>query len=181
MLFHGFPSNLHRAFVHTTARLFRGGTKNENGVCLSDEAFYKIMNESISNPDKARRLNPKEVQDLLSTKTKLTKEQRLLKSVIEEASLSKTISDKSFQNVQQMYEFRRKYKNYLRLKRFVPLSIIAPFTGTKLSKMAYAAALGSKSISLTLPGLIGYSLPAFFFFHMSSFYVPDKIKPNVNN
>ena len=59
---------------------FRGGTENENGVCLSDEAFYEIMNESISNPDKARRLNPKEVQDLLSTKAKLTKEQRLLKS-----------------------------------------------------------------------------------------------------
>jgi hypothetical protein len=76
-----------------------------------------------------------------------------------------------------MYHFRRKYKNYLRIKRFVPLSMIAPFTGGELSKMAYAAALGSKSISLTLPGLIGYSLPAFVFFHMSYFYVPDKIKP----
>mgnify|MGYP007129127087 CR=1 FL=1 len=42
--------------------------------------------------------------------------------------------------------------------------------------MAYATALGSKSIYLTLPGLIGYSLPAFYFFHMSSFYVPDKLK-----
>ena len=43
--------------------------------------------------------------------------------------------------------------------------------------MAYAAALGSKSVSLTLPGLIGYSLPAFFFFHMTSYYAPDKFKP----
>ena len=63
-----------------------------------------------------------------------------------------------------MYEFRRKYKNYLRITRFIPLALIAPFTNTELSKMAYAAALGSKSVSLTFPGLIGYSLPAFFFF-----------------
>lgn len=76
-----------------------------------------------------------------------------------------------------MYEFILKYKNYLRLKRFIPLTIVAPFTNTELSKMAYAAAIGSKSVSLTLPGLIGYSLPAFFFFHMSSFYLPDKFKP----
>ena len=157
---------------------FRGGS--ENDVCLSDEAFFEIMTETLdsnSKLKKPRRLGNRELQNLLSTKAKLTKEQRLLKSVLEEANLSKSISDKSFQNVEEMYEFRRKYKNYLRIKRFVPITIIAPFTGTELSKMAYAAALGSKSISLTLPGLIGYALPAFYFFHMSSFYVPDKIKP----
>lgn len=158
---------------------FRGGSAND--VCLSDEAFFEIMTETIdsdpNNNNKPRRLNNREVRELLSTKAKLTKEQRLLKSVIEEASLSKAISEKGFQNVQEMYEFRRKYKNYLRIKRLVPLTLVAPFTGTELSKMAYAAALGSKSVSLTLPGLIGYSLPAFYFFHMSSFYVPDKIKP----
>ena len=76
-----------------------------------------------------------------------------------------------------MYEFRRKYKNYIRLKRILPLSVIAPFTSNELSKMAYAAAIGSKSISLTLPGVIGYSLPAFFFFHMSYYYAPDRLKP----
>ena len=150
---------------------FRGGS--ENDVCLSDEAFFEIITET----NKPRRLNNREVQDLLSTKAKLTKEQRLLKSVLENANLSRTISDKNFQDVQEMYEFRRKYKTYLRIKRFVPLTLVAPFTSTELSKMAYAAALGSKSVSLTLPGLIGYSLPAFYFFHMSSFYVPDKIKP----
>nr|ULD16196.1 hypothetical protein [Cylindrotheca closterium] len=76
-----------------------------------------------------------------------------------------------------MHEFRRKYKNYIRIKRIIPLSLIAPFTSNELSKMAYAAAIGSKSISLTLPGIIGYSLPAFFFFHMSYYYAPNKFKP----
>lgn len=46
--------------------------------------------------------------------------------------------------------------------------------------MAYAAALGSKSVSLTIPGLLGYSIPAFLFCHMTSYYVPDKIKPVFN-
>lgn len=159
---------------------FRGGS--ENDVCLSDEAFFEMMADTMEvkpNPNnyKRPRLTSQEVRDLMSTKAKLTKEQRLLKSVLEEANLSKAISDKGFESVQEMYEFRRQYKNYLRIKRFIPLGVVAPFTGGELSKMAYAAALGSKSISLTLPGLIGYSLPAFYFFHMSSFYVPDKIKP----
>nr|YP_010472487.1 hypothetical protein N4L43_pgp022 [Pleurosigma intermedium]UVG42098.1 hypothetical protein [Pleurosigma intermedium] len=43
--------------------------------------------------------------------------------------------------------------------------------------MVYVAALGSKSVALTLPGLIGYLLPEFYFFHMLSFYALDKLKP----
>jgi len=114
---------------------FRGGS--ENGVCLSDEAFFEIMTETIdSNPNKnkPRRLNNREIRELLSTKAKLTKEERLLKSVLEEANLSKAISDKGFQNVQEMYKFRKKYKNYLRIKRFVPLTLVALFIGIKLLK-----------------------------------------------
>jgi hypothetical protein len=99
----------------------------------------------------------------------------LIKDVVEEAELSRAISEKDFKNLEEMYEFLHKYKGYLRLKRFIPLSIVAPFISTKLSKMAYAAALGSKSIVLTIPGVIGYSLPAHFF-HMSYFYAPDKLK-----
>ena len=131
---------------------FRAGSESENSVCLSRETFFEIITESIDstpNKNKPRRLTNVELRELLSTKVKLTKEQRLLKSVLEEANLSKAISDQGFQNVQEMYDFRRKYKNYLRLKRFIPLTVMAPFTGTELSKMAYAAALGSKSISLT--------------------------------
>ena len=76
-----------------------------------------------------------------------------------------------------MYEFMQKYKSYLRLKRFIPLSLVALLTSSKLSKIAYFAALGSKSVVLTIPGIRGYSLPAYLFFHMSYFYAPDKLKP----
>lgn len=134
----------------------RGGD-SKSGVYLLDEAFFEIMTETMeSDPtnEKLPRIKNTELRELLSTQVKLTKEQRLLKSVLEEASLAKVISDKSFQNAQEMYEFRRKYQNYLRIKRFVPLTLVFPFTTTELSKMAYAAALGSKSIALTLPGLI---------------------------
>lgn len=110
----------------------------------------------------------------MSSKAKLSKDQHLVKAIIEEANLSRVISNKSFQDLQEMYDFRRKYKNYLRIKRFIPLTLIAPFTGTELFKMSYAAALGLKSVSLTLPGLIGYSLPAFFFFICHRFTSPIK-------
>jgi hypothetical protein len=168
------PSLLLKGVKKIRNRLFfRGGSDND--VCISDEAFFEALMETI--PSKPRRLSNKEVQELLSSTARLTKEQKIVRSVLEEVNLSKAISEKGFQSIQEMYDFRRKYKYYLRLKRLIPLSLIAPFTTTELSKMAYAAALGSKSISLTLPGLVGYSLPAFFFFHMSGFYAPDKLKP----
>lgn len=45
-----------------------------------------------------------------------------------------------------MYEFRQKYKKYLRIKPILRLSIIAPFTGNELSKMTCTATLGSKAV-----------------------------------
>jgi len=134
---------------------FHGGSKND--ACLSDEEFFEMITEIMEDPNnqKPRRLTNCEVVELFSARAKLTKEQRLLKSVLKEATLSNNIAQKGFQNIEQMYDFRRKYKTYLRIKRFVPLGLVAPFTGTELSKMAYAATLGSKSVSLTLPGLFG--------------------------
>lgn len=173
------PSPLLYSIKQIQSRVFfRGGDSND--MCLSDESFFELISEHIENDtktDKPRRMNHQELRELISTRSKLTKEQRLIKSVLEEAKLSKSISEKGFKDAQSIFEFRRKYKNYLRIKRFIPLSLIGPFTGNELSKMAYASAIGSKSVAVTLQGLIGYSLPAFFFFHMSSFYMPDKLKP----
>ncbi len=152
---------------------FHGGDTTDTD--LSDQEFFQVISDKNSKPT---RLTNKEVTEILSHKgKKLTKDQRLVKSIIEQAQASRVISENSFKNLEEIYEFRKKYKNYLRIKRLIPLSVIGPFTGNELSKMAYAAALGSKSVTLTLPGLIGYSLPAFFFFHMSYYYGPDKLKP----
>lgn len=155
-----------------------GGAQQSDNTCLSDEAFFETYIEK-KKKEKPKRLTNQELKNLYNSKHKLTKEQKLLKSVLDDC-IATDISNEAFSNVNDMYTFRRKYKHYLRIKRFIPLSLVAPCTNVELSKMAYAAALGSKSVSLTLPGLIGYSLPAFFFFHMTSYYAPDKIKPVCN-
>ena len=148
----------------------RGGSEN---TVLQPNQYT----EGASEP-KPPRITQIDLNKLLQNKVKrkLTKNEKLIKDVVERAELSRAVSEKNFKNLEEMYEFVHKYKGYLRLKRFIPLSIVAPFTSTELSKMAYATALGSKSIVLTIPGVIGYSLPAYFFFHMSYFYAPDKFK-----
>lgn len=151
-----------------TQLLFRGGQNvYESDIYSSDdETFFKIMNHEFdtnSNANKFCRFTESEFKKLLSTRSKLTKEQKLLKSVIEDINSSRAIESKYIDNASQMYELRRRYKIYLRLKRIIPLAIIGPFTNNELSKMAYAAALGSKSVALTIPGFIGYALPAFDF------------------
>jgi len=154
---------------------FRGGSESANYV--GDEEYFKF-HDNGSEVKEPRIKNLKLTEMLRNrAKNKLTKNQRLIKDVVEHAELSRAISQNEFKNLEEMYEFMQKYKSYLRIKRCIPLGIIAPFTTTELSKMAYATAIGSKSVALTIPGFVGYSLPAFFFFHMSYFYVPDRLKP----
>jgi len=128
---------------------------------------------------KPPRMGSKQLHERLRNKAKnqLTRNEALVQSIIERAELSRFVSETDFQNLEEMYAFAHKYKGYLRLKRFIPFGIVGPLTATELSKMAYACALGSKSVAITIPGIIGYSLPGFFFFHMSYYYVPDKLKP----
>ena len=151
-----------------------GGEQNDQSV-LNDDNFFEFL-PSTEAP-KPRRLTNGELRELFKSNAKLTRDQRLIKSVVEEARLTRKITEAQFENLETTYTYRRKYKRYIRIKRFIPLSLVLPFTNSELSRMAIAQAIGSNSVSLTLPGLIGYSLPAYYFFHMTSFYVPNRLKP----
>ena len=124
----------------------------------------------MSNPELNKRLANE-------AKKKYSPDQKLVNSVLQKVKESRIITQTDIQNLEELYAFRRRFKIYLRLKRLIPLGIVAPYTNSEVTKMAYAAALGSKSVALTLDGLVGLSLPAFFFFHMSYYYAPDKFKP----
>ena len=89
------PSLLLRSVGKINSHLFfRGG--HQQDTCYSDEAFFEMelenINKDIDFKHKLRRATNKEVQDLFSAKGKLSKNQRLVKSVIEETKLSRTIS-----------------------------------------------------------------------------------------
>lgn len=75
-----------------------------------------------------------------------------------------------------MYILRLKYYRYLHIKRLISFGLVAHFTNCELTKMSYARTIGSNSFSLTVPGLVSYSLLTFFFFNMISYYVPTKSK-----
>ena len=90
---------------------FRGGETQD--MCYSDDGFFEIISETVDNQAKPRRASAKEIRDLFSNKATLTKDQRLVKSIMDEVELSRTISSKEFRSLKDMYEFRRKYKNYL--------------------------------------------------------------------
>lgn len=124
-------------------------------------------------------MGTKQLHEHLRNKAKnqLTRNEALVQSIIERAELSRIVSETNFQNIEEMYAFLHNYKVYLRLKRFIPFGIVGPLTATELSKMVYACALGSKSVALTISGIIGYSRPEFFFFHISYYYALDKLKP----
>ena len=130
-------------------------------------------------PEKPARLAEQELQAIYQSKKTLTKDQRLIRSVLDEVIAARAVNEKLIPVLDLLYKYqlRRRYKNYLRLKRLIPVGVLLPFTNTELTRMSYASVLGSRSLSLTLPGLIGYSLPAFVFCHMTSFYVPDTLKP----
>lgn len=149
--------------------------RHDNTYYAEDEFFNNVKYPESDTP----RMSNSEVNQMLANeaKKKYTPDQKLVNSVLQKVKESRIITQSDIQNLEELYAFRRKFKMYLRLKRLIPLGIVAPYTNCEVTKMAYAAALGSKSVALTLDGLVGLSLPAFFFFHMSYYYAPDKFKP----
>jgi hypothetical protein len=56
--------------------------------------FFEIITEKFDA--KPRRMSNREIKQLLNTKAKLSKEQKLLKSVLEELAVTKLISEQKF-------------------------------------------------------------------------------------
>lgn len=173
--------------------LIRGGNEHlrqdfRNKEHYTDGEFFEHLEQGsektgsmvFKSPesDIPRMTNPELNQKLAEeAKKKFTPDQKLVNSVIDKVRETRFVTQAELQNLEEMYVFKRKFKNYLRMKRLIPFGLVAPYTNSEVTKMAYAAALGSKSITLTLDGVIGFSLPAFFFFHMAYYYAPNKLKP----
>jgi hypothetical protein len=71
---------------------------------------------------------------------------------------------------------KTKHQLYSRIKCKLPFVILTPFTFSELTRLAAYRAAGFVSVPLTIPGLIGFSLPCAVTFSMLEMYAPDKFK-----
>jgi hypothetical protein len=118
-------------------------------VKLSEQIDEIINNDQISNAQKVpfRKLREDSIFD---DHEKVIRE-RLCKSLIAKAN----------------------HPLYSRIKSKVPYFLMAPFTFTELHRLAAYRIAGLATAPITLPALIGFSLPCALTFSMLEMYAPD--------
>ena len=65
---------------------------------------------------------------------------------------------------------------YSKIKAKIPYAILSPFTFAELARLATYRVAGFTSAPLTIPALIGFSMPCAVTFSMLEMYAPDKFK-----
>lgn len=160
---------------------------NKTQQCFPDEEIrldqWIKKQERVAKPEpmaKPKRMSQSELRELYSRNAKLTRNQKLVKSVLDEAakhSPSGQIPTESLEKFLNNYTFRQKYKKYLIFKRLIPVGIVSPVTARELLRINLTNLLGMKSVPFTVESFFGFSLPAFLFFHMGYYYAPDRLKP----
>jgi hypothetical protein len=71
---------------------------------------------------------------------------------------------------------KTKHPFYSRIKSKIPYAIMSPFTFSELTRLATYRVAGFASAPLTIPAIIGFSMPCAVTFSMLEMYAPDKLK-----
>jgi len=71
---------------------------------------------------------------------------------------------------------KTKHPFYSKIKSKIPYAIMSPFTFSELTRLATFRVAGLASAPLTLPAIIGFSMPCAVTFSMLEMYAPDKFK-----
>jgi hypothetical protein len=71
---------------------------------------------------------------------------------------------------------KTKHPFYSRIKSKIPYAIMSPFTFSELARLATYRVAGFASAPLTIPAIIGFSMPCAVTFSMLEMYAPDKLK-----
>jgi len=71
---------------------------------------------------------------------------------------------------------KTKHPFYSRIKSKIPYAVMSPFTFSELARLATYRVAGFASAPLTLPAIIGFSMPCAVTFSMLEMYAPDRLK-----
>jgi hypothetical protein len=71
---------------------------------------------------------------------------------------------------------KAKHPFYSKIKSKIPYAMLCPFTFSELTRLAAYRVAGFTSAPLTIPAVIGFSMPCAVTFSMLEMYAPDKLK-----
>jgi hypothetical protein len=102
----------------------------------------------------------------------------------QKASFRKLREDSMFDDSEQLISDRlcksliakAKHPFYSKVKSKIPYAIMSPFTFSELARLATYRVAGFASAPLTLPAIVGFSMPCAVTFSMLEMYAPDKFK-----
>ena len=147
----------------------RGGADNPGRIPHNAE-YYKDPSRTLGTPRTAE-----EIDEILNDE-RITEEQKVpFRSLREDpmyGDSEKLKADKLRANMIA----KSQHPLYAKIKGKIPFAILSSFTFAELARLGAYRVAGFASAPLTIPALIGFSMPCAVTFAMLEMYVPDKFK-----
>lgn len=153
------------------------------GVCLSKisqlragaDDFGRITHTQTSSSTTETTLNAEQLDDLLNN-GQISEEQKKPFRTLREDPMFGDSEKLHKDRLQKSLIAKTKHPFYSKIKSKIPYAILSPFTFAELSRLAAYRVAGFASAPLTIPALIGFSMPCAVTFSMLEMYAPDKFK-----
>ncbi len=137
-------------------------------------AHTKLSSQTSSSTPEAP-LTSEQIDDILNDDRISDAQKRPFRELREDpmfGDYKKVMSDRLYKSLIA----KAKHPFYSRIKSKIPYAIMIPFTFSELTRLATYRIAGLASAPLTIPAILGFSMPCAVTFSMLEMYAPDKFK-----
>jgi hypothetical protein len=151
-----------------TISRFRGGDNNPS-------RFEHSIKSSETSSNFPYSVENKSIEDILAEDQISDDLKKPFRKIRETAFPSASEALKQERLIESLKE-KTKHPVYSKIKGKIPYILFIPFSLAELNRLAAFRLIGLVSAPITLPALIGFSMPCAVTFSMLEMYVPDRFK-----